>query len=76
MAYYNEDYKAYLVCIKDLTCDGDDYLSCIEGKTYRVERIMSDGYYVIHNEKNQPHHFHKDRNNESYYGNWFELELV
>jgi hypothetical protein len=76
MSLTNEYYRAYLVCTNDLTCDGDDYLSCVKGKTYQVWYVSFDGYYVIHNEKNQPHSFHKDRNNESYYGNWFELELA
>lgn len=70
MAYY-----AQLNCFEDLICDGDDYISCANGSGYQVDEVTTDGYYVIYNDKNQRHLFSKNKSSDSYYGNWFELEL-
>lgn len=56
-------------CKKDLIVQP----AAIEGKVYGV-REDEDSYAIL-NEHGRLHYFSKDPEDESYYGNWFELEV-
>lgn len=58
-----------LICKRNLVMEP----AAIEGKTYEA---WDDGISIkILNEQGGIHHFSKDPASESYYGNWFDLEV-
>lgn len=56
-----------LICFQDLI----ELHKAIKGKEYQII-YEDDEHIVIRNEDGQLHFFSKDKNDESYFGNWFK----
>lgn len=56
-----------LICFQDLI----ELHKAIKGKEYQII-YEDDEEVVIRNEDGQLHFFSKDKNDESYFGNWFK----